>query len=57
VERSRRSYFLLLAIACAVGWSSGLWATPLIAFAVLEVVWTAAEWSGDHSAGAKTYVR
>jgi hypothetical protein len=43
-------YFLLLAIACAAGWSAGLWATPLIAFAVLEVVWTSAEWMADRGA-------
>jgi hypothetical protein len=43
VERSRRSYFLLLGFACTLGWATGLWAVPLIAYALLEVVWTAAE--------------
>jgi len=47
VERSRRSYFLLLGLASAVGWSTGLWAVPLLAFGVLEVVWTAAERAGS----------
>jgi hypothetical protein len=43
VERSRRSYFLLLGLASAVGWSTGLWAVPLLAFAALELAWTLAE--------------
>ena len=47
VERSRRSYFLLLGMACAVGWSTGLWAIPLIAYGLLEAVWTLAERAGD----------
>jgi len=47
VERSRRSYFLLLALAGGIGWSFGLWAAPLIAFAVLEAAWTAGEWARD----------
>jgi hypothetical protein len=46
VERSRRSYFLLLGMACAVGWSTGLWAMPLIAYGLLEAVWTLAEHVG-----------
>jgi hypothetical protein len=46
VERTRRSYFLLLGLACAGGWSTGLWAMPLLAFAVLEVAWTLAERAG-----------
>jgi hypothetical protein len=43
VERSRRSYFLLLGVASVLGWSTGLWAVPLVAFALLEMTWTAAE--------------
>jgi hypothetical protein len=50
MERSRRSYFLLLGLACVLGWSTGLWAVPLVAFALLEIVWTAAE----HARGATT---
>ena len=46
MERSRRSYFLLLGMACAVGWSTGLWAVPLIAYGVLEAAWTLAEHVG-----------
>jgi hypothetical protein len=46
MERSRRTYFLLLGLACAVGWSTGLWAVPLLALAALEVVWTLAEHAG-----------
>jgi hypothetical protein len=46
VERSRRSYFLLLGMACTVAWSTGLWLLPLAAFAVLEGVWTLAERAG-----------
>jgi hypothetical protein len=49
VERSRRSYFLLLALAGGLGWWFGLWAAPLVAFAVLEAAWTAAEWAHDRS--------
>jgi hypothetical protein len=47
MERSRRSYFLLLGLACALGWSTGLWAVPLLAFAVLELAWTLAERAGE----------
>jgi hypothetical protein len=54
VERSRRSYFLLLALAGGLGWSSGLWAVPLVAFAVLEAVWTAAEWAHDRGAAVRS---
>ncbi len=50
MERSRRVYFLLLALAGLFGWAVGLWAAPIIAFAVLEAVWTAAEWARDHGA-------
>jgi hypothetical protein len=45
VESSRRTYFLLLAIASALGWSFGLWAAPIVAFIVLETAWTIAEWA------------
>jgi len=54
VERSRRSYFLLLALASGIGWSFGLWAAPLIAFAVLEAAWTAGEWARDRSAAVRS---
>ena len=43
MERSQRSYFLLLGVASALGWSTGLWAVPLVAFALLEIAWTGAE--------------
>jgi hypothetical protein len=49
VERSRRSYFLLLALAGGLGWSFGLWAAPLVAFVVLEAAWTAGEWAHRRS--------
>ena len=45
VESSRRTYFLLLAIASGLGWSFGLWAAPIVAFVVLETAWTIAEWA------------
>jgi hypothetical protein len=63
VERSRRAYFLLLALACVLGWSYGLWAVPIIAFAALEIVWTGAEWARGRGvamrrrAGRTSYVR
>jgi hypothetical protein len=38
-------YVLLLALAGLVGWATGLWALPLVAFAVLEGAWTLAEWA------------
>ena len=57
MERSRRSYFLLLGMACAVGWSTGLWAVPLIAFALLEAAWTLAERAGALRRGLARYVR
>jgi hypothetical protein len=50
VERSRRAYFLLLALAGVLGWSYGLWAAPIIAFAVLESVWTVGEWTRERAA-------
>jgi len=55
VERSRRSYFLLLGLASVLGWSTGLWAVPLVAFAVLEIAWTVAE--HVRSRGRRRYVR
>jgi hypothetical protein len=45
MESSRRTYFLLLMLACGIGWSTGLWAVPLLAFVVLETAWTIAEWA------------
>jgi hypothetical protein len=45
MRRSQRAYFLLLALAGVAGWSSGLWAVPLVAFAALEAAWTAAGWA------------
>jgi hypothetical protein len=50
VERSRRAYFLLLALAGVLGWSYGLWAAPIIAFAVLESAWTVGEWTRERAA-------
>jgi hypothetical protein len=47
VERSRRVYFLLLALAAVFGWAVGLWAAPIIAFVALEAVWTVAEWARE----------
>lgn len=54
MERSRRAYFLLLALASVIGWTSGLWAVPIVAFVVLEAVWTVAEWTGEHAPGMRT---
>jgi hypothetical protein len=34
-------------MACAVGWSTGLWAVPLIAYGLLEAAWTLAEHAGE----------
>ena len=47
MRRSQRAYFLLLALAALLGWSSGLWAVPLVAFAALESVWTLGEWARE----------
>ena len=47
MERSRRAYFLLLALAGVFGWSVGLWAVPVVAFVTLEAVWTMAEWTRE----------
>ena len=47
VERSRRVYFLLLALAAVFGWAVGLWAAPIIAYVALEAVWTVAEWARE----------
>ena len=60
MERSRRAYFLLLAIAGAFGWSVGLWAVPVVAFVALETVWTIAEWTrerGISMRSLRSYVR
>jgi hypothetical protein len=43
MERARQAYFLLLGLACAVGWSTGLWAAPLVGFVLLELAWTIGE--------------
>ena len=45
MENSRRTYFLLLALASAAGWWFGLWAVPIVAFVMLETAWTIAEWA------------
>jgi hypothetical protein len=50
MERSRRAYFLLLALAAMLGWSYGLWAAPIVAFVVLESVWTIGEWTRERGA-------
>jgi hypothetical protein len=47
VERSRRLYFLLLALAGLAGWATGLWPLPLVAFAALELAWTLVERARD----------
>jgi hypothetical protein len=52
VESSRRTYFLLLALASGCGWLFGLWAVPLVAFVMLETAWTIAEWVYDRGFGA-----
>jgi hypothetical protein len=57
VERSRRSYFLLLALAGILGWSYGLWAAPIIAFAALEAAWTASEWARDRGVAMRRRAR
>ena len=55
MERSRRAYFLLLAVAGVFGWSVGLWAAPIIAFVALEAVWTAAEWAREHGRTTRSF--
>ena len=60
MERSRRTYFLLLAIAGVFGWSVGLWAVPVVAFVALETVWTVAEWTRERGISLRSlrgYVR
>jgi len=57
MERSRRSYFLLLAMACVFGWSTGLWAVPLVGFALLEIAWTVAEHMRGRGQSRRRYVR
>jgi hypothetical protein len=54
VERSRRAYFLLLAIAGVFGWAVGLWAAPIVAFVALEAAWTVAEWARERSGAMRT---
>ena len=54
MERSRRAYFLLLAMAGVFGWSVGLWAVPVVAFVALEAVWTLAEWTREHKLSASS---
>jgi hypothetical protein len=54
VERSRRAYFLLLAMAGVFGWSVGLWAAPIVAFVALEAVWTVAEWTREHAGATRS---
>ena len=54
MERSRRAYFLLLAMAGVFGWSVGLWAAPIVAFVVIEAVWTVTEWAREHAGTART---
>jgi hypothetical protein len=53
VERSRRVYFLLLALAAVAGWTVGLWAAPIIAFVALECLWTIAAWARERGASAR----
>ncbi len=53
--RSQRWYFLLLGIACAVGWATGLWGIPPAAYVMLEAAWTLAERTG--AARRHRYVR
>jgi hypothetical protein len=57
MERSRRLYFLLLALASVLGWTFGLWAVPIVAFAALESFWTLAEWSRERRSRSGAYVR
>jgi len=38
-------------MACALGWSTGLWAVPLIAYGLLEAAWTLAENAGAFRRG------
>ena len=54
VGRSRRVYFLLLAVAGVFGSPVGLWVAPIIAFVALEVVWTTAEWTRERGGGMRT---
>jgi DNA-binding LacI/PurR family transcriptional regulator len=57
MERSRRWYFLLLGVVCVFGWSTGLWAVPLVGFALIEGVWTAAEHLHERGHSRRLYVR
>ena len=54
MERSRRAYFLLLAMAGVVGWFVGLWAVPVVAFVALETLWTLAEWTRERKVSASS---
>ena len=53
MERSRRVYFLLLALAAVAGGAVGLWAAPILAFVVLECVWTVAGWARERAGSAR----
>jgi hypothetical protein len=47
-------------MAGVFGWSVGLWAAPIVAFVVLEAVWTVAEWAREHGGATRSlrfYVR
>ena len=57
-DRGGRTSFCWRWPAC-LGWSLGLWAVPLVAFALLETAWTVAEWARerDADAAATPYVR
>jgi hypothetical protein len=41
-------------MAGVFGWSVGLWAAPIVAFVVIEAVWTVTEWAREHGSAART---
>ena len=55
-DRGGRTSFSWAWPAC-FGWSTGLWAVPLVAFALLEIAWTVAEHVRGRSDGRGRYVR
>ena len=50
MRRRERAYALVLGTICTLGLLGGAWPLPLLAFAFLELSYTAAE----HAAGART---
>jgi hypothetical protein len=44
MRRRERTYFLVLGALSAYSLLGGAWLVPLVAFAVLELAWSAVEW-------------